>query len=81
MTIVSFIPVDNGITITVSNNSGNPMGCTNPTWLHMNTGDANFALVSSSLLSAFAQGKAVKVWQDVCQADGSVHFYAAWIDK
>ena len=81
MTIVSIIPVDTGLTLAVSSNGGNPMACSNSTWLHMDTGDANYALISSTILTAFAQGKAVMLWQDACLSDGEAHFTAAWVNK
>ena len=81
LTIISFIPTENGITINVTDNSGNPMACAVPTWLLVNATDPNYALISSTILTAFAQSKTVKVWQDSCRSDGSVHFRAAWIDR
>ena len=81
MTIQAFIPVDTGLTVYVADNSANPVGCNTSTWLHIATTDANFDLISSTLLTAFTQGKPVKVWQSSCQTDGSVRFTAAWVDK
>lgn len=81
MTVQSFIPTATDLTIVVVSNGSNPMGCGTAHWLRMSTTDANYALVSSAILTAFSQGKAVQVWQDSCNADGSVHFIGVWINQ
>lgn len=76
----SFIPTESQLTLVVSAHD-NALGCTSPTWLHLHAADSEFALISSSLLTAFAQGKSVKVWASNCDSDGGTHFIAAWIDR
>jgi hypothetical protein len=75
LTIQSFIPIK----LIVSGND-NPMGCSSPTWLNLRLTDANFDLISSTLSTAYAQGKTVKVWEGGWETDGSIHFWAAWVD-
>ncbi len=79
LTINSFIPTENGLKVIVAGNN-NPTGCSSPTWLTLYTSDTNFNLISSAVLTAFAQGKTVKVWAASCDVDGSVRFSAAWMD-
>lgn len=78
LTIQSFIPTDNGLKLIVSGND-NPMGCSSPTWLNLHLTDPNFDLISSTLLTAYAQGKTVKVWEGGCETDGMGHFWAVWV--
>jgi len=78
LTIQSFIPTDGGLSLIVSGND-NPMGCPSPTWIHLHLTDPNYDLISSTLLTAYAQGKTVKVWEGGCETDGSVHFWAVWV--
>lgn len=79
LTIQSFIPTDTGLKLIVSGND-NPKGCSSPTWLNLHLTDPNFELISSTLLTAYAQGKTVKVWEGGCETDGMGHFWAAWIN-
>ena len=80
MTVQSVIPTDSALKVVVTSSS-NQQGCTSPTWLTLNTSDLNFDLISAAILTAFNQGKAVKVWETGCVTDGSVHFIAAWVDR
>jgi hypothetical protein len=49
--------------------------------MRMDSSEANFARVSATILTAHAQGKALKVWQQGCRPDGVIHFTAAWLDR
>lgn len=80
MTINTLVAGDSSTTLQVTGND-NPMGCTSPNWLRIDSTDANYAFISASLLSSFAQGKPVRLWEYACNSDGSVKFLAAWIDK
>ncbi len=80
LTIQSFIPTDNGLKMIVSGNN-NTLGCGIPSWIGIRMSDTNFGLISATMLTAFAQGKTVKIWSDSCDTDGSVRFVAAWIDS
>lgn len=84
MTIASFIATDSGLTIVVDDggdSANNPMSCTSSTWLRIGINEVNYALISSTILTAFNQGKPVKLWIRDCNSDGSSHFVAAWADK
>lgn len=80
LTINSLLPTDQHLTLIVTGND-NPLGCSSSGWLRLHPGDANFGLISSGILTAFAQGKTIKVWESNCETDGTVHFIAAWIDR
>jgi hypothetical protein len=80
LTINSLLPTDQHLTLIVTGND-NPLGCSSSSWLRLHPGDANFSLISSGILTAFAQGKTIKVWESNCETDGTVHFIAAWIDR
>lgn len=78
--ISSFIPTDTQLVLVVSGYD-NALGCSSASWLHLHASDSDFALISSSLLTAFAQGKSAKVWASNCDTDGVTHITAAWIDR
>lgn len=80
LTINSLLPTDQHLTLIVTGND-NPLGCSSSSWLRLHPGDPNFGLISSGILTAFAQGKTIKVWESNCETDGTVHFIAAWIDR
>lgn len=84
MAIVSFIPTDSGLAVVVDDAgdpANNPMSCSSPTWLRISPNEVNYALISSTILTAFNQGKSIKVWVRDCNSDGSSHFVAVWTDK
>ena len=80
LAIQTFLPTDQNATIVVPS-TDNPLGCGSPTWLRINISDPNYALISSTLLTAFTQGKPVKVFLLNCLSDGSVHISAVWLDR
>ena len=80
MTINSLIadPTDTTLVVTGNDNS---MGCTVSNWARISSTDANYALISAELLSAFAQGKPVKLYEYACATDGTVKFNSVWVDR
>ena len=80
LTIETLIPAEEGLIITVTGNN-NPTSCAQPAWLRLKTTNPNYQMIASSILTAFSQGKPIKVWQTSCDSDGYAHFIAAWIDR
>ena len=80
LTIESFLPTVQHLTLIVSGND-NPVGCASGSWLRLHFGDPNYNLIASTLLTAFTQGKTVRLWEANCETDGTIHFIAARLDK
>lgn len=60
MTISPFLPTDSGVTIVVEDGgdaANNPTSCTPPNWLRISPNDVNYALISSTLLTALPKEK------------------------
>lgn len=80
LTIQSLITSTDGTSLHVTGDDNLP-GCTQSGWLILYKADSNYEAVSASLLTAFAQGKPVKLWESSCTGDGWVHFIASWVDR
>jgi hypothetical protein len=74
LTITSSMPTEGHLTLIVAGNDTNPFGCASSSWMRLR-------LISAMLLTAFAQGKPVKMWEANCESDGTNHIVAAWTDK
>ncbi len=78
--IASFIPTESGLTIILPEGN-NPTQCGSSTWAHIGASEPNYALISSTILTAFSQGKPIRVWQSGCHPDGRIRFVAVWVDR
>ena len=78
--VESFIPTERGLTVILPT-TNNPTQCASSTWTFIASTEPNFALISSTILTAFSQGKAIRVWQSGCHPDGQARFVAVWIDQ
>jgi hypothetical protein len=78
--VESFITTERGLTIILPT-SGNPTQCVSASWAFIASTEPNYALISSTILTAFSQGKSIRVWQSDCHPDGQARFVAVWIDR
>ncbi len=78
--IESFIPTESGLII-IQSTSNNPMHCASSTWAFIAADDPNYALISSTILTAFSQAKPIRTWQSGCHPDGKAKFVAVWVDR
>jgi hypothetical protein len=66
----------------VTANIGSPMGCSLGWAFRLSTTAANYNVIASSLITAFAGGKTVKMWVTGCEAsDGASTFIATIVDR
>lgn len=66
----------------VTANIGSPMGCSLGYAFRLPTTAANYSVIASSLITAFAGNKIVKMWVTGCDtSDGASTFVAAFVDR
>jgi len=79
LTITSYSVQDNRLGLVVTGGT-NPLHCAPATtWYFVYNTDPNFALVASTLLTAYLQKRPVVVYEVSCDPDGAVHFRGAML--
>ena len=79
--IQSVIPTEQGLTIVASSDVNTRLGCTSSNWLQIQSTDANYDLISATVLTAFSQNRPLQVWEHSCGSGGAIRFIAAWVDR
>ena len=75
---ISDVVITTGGAIAIVPGVNNPVGCSVPSHLHITTGTPNYKTMAAALLSAHAQGKAVRFFAASCAGDGAVLIQGVW---
>lgn len=77
VTVASINARDIGTDVLVTG-FNNPFPCTNSAWVRIENGVNNGDMMRATLLTAYATGKAVKIWVGGCSTDGVSTVLAVW---
>jgi len=79
--ITQLVPREMGLDlITTSQTITSPANCRTDA-VRLPSSAANYNVIASSLITAFAAGKTVHVWVTQCDTDNVGLIVAAWVDK
>jgi hypothetical protein len=72
---------DIGIDVYTFQSYTNPVGCTNPNVLRLLPSAANYAAISSTIITAFATNRSIRFYVAQCDSDGAALIVSAYVNK